>query len=82
MESTKLELHRDMVFCFSPKGDLIELPQGSTPVDFAYHVHSQVGDACVGAKVNGRIVRLHDKLRTATRSRSSRPRAASPTRPG
>jgi GTP pyrophosphokinase len=62
MESTKLELHRDMVFCFSPKGDLIELPQGSTPVDFAYHVHSQVGDACVGAKVNGRIVRLHDKL--------------------
>ena len=62
MESTKLELHRDMVFCFSPKGDLIELPQGSTPVDFAYHVHSQVGDACVGAKVNGRIVRLHDRL--------------------
>ncbi|HZH47034.1 MAG TPA: bifunctional (p)ppGpp synthetase/guanosine-3',5'-bis(diphosphate) 3'-pyrophosphohydrolase [Roseococcus sp.] len=62
MESTKLELHRDMVFCFSPKGDLIELPQGSTPVDFAYHVHSQVGDACVGAKVNGRIIRLHDKL--------------------
>ncbi|WP_328805765.1 RelA/SpoT family protein [Sabulicella rubraurantiaca] len=62
MESTKLELHRDLVFCFTPKGDLIELPQGATPVDFAYHVHSQVGDACVGAKVNGRIVRLHDKL--------------------
>jgi GTP pyrophosphokinase len=62
LESTKLELHRDLVFCFSPKGDLIELPSGATPVDFAYHVHSQVGDACVGAKVNGRIVRLHDKL--------------------
>jgi GTP pyrophosphokinase len=62
MEATKLELHRDLVFCFSPKGDLIELPSGATPVDFAYHVHSQVGDACVGAKVNGRIVRLHDKL--------------------
>ncbi|TCH96445.1 bifunctional (p)ppGpp synthetase/guanosine-3',5'-bis(diphosphate) 3'-pyrophosphohydrolase [Roseococcus sp. SYP-B2431] len=62
MESTKLELHRELVFCFSPKGDLIELPRDATPVDFAYHVHSQVGDACVGAKVNGRIVRLHDKL--------------------
>jgi GTP pyrophosphokinase len=62
MEATKLELHRDLVFCFSPKGDLIELPQGATPVDFAYHVHSQVGDTCVGARVNGRIVRLDHKL--------------------
>lgn len=62
MESTKLELHRELVFCFSPKGDLIELPRDATPVDFAYHVHSQVGDACVGAKVNGRIVRLDHKL--------------------
>ncbi|MBX9752319.1 MAG: bifunctional (p)ppGpp synthetase/guanosine-3',5'-bis(diphosphate) 3'-pyrophosphohydrolase [Roseococcus sp.] len=62
MESTKLELHRELVFCFSPKGDLIELPQGATPVDFAYHVHSQVGDACVGAKVNGRIVKLDHRL--------------------
>ncbi len=62
MESTKLELHREHVFCFSPKGDLIELPQGATPVDFAYHVHSQVGDACVGAKVNGRIVKLDHRL--------------------
>jgi GTP pyrophosphokinase len=62
MEATKLELHRDLVFCFTPKGDLIELPQGATPVDFAYHVHSQVGDTCVGAKVNGRIVKLDHKL--------------------
>jgi guanosine-3',5'-bis(diphosphate) 3'-pyrophosphohydrolase len=62
MEATKLELHRDLVFCFSPKGDLIELPQGATPVDFAYHVHSQVGDTCVGARVNGRIVKLDHKL--------------------
>ncbi|MCU0944514.1 MAG: bifunctional (p)ppGpp synthetase/guanosine-3',5'-bis(diphosphate) 3'-pyrophosphohydrolase [Rubritepida sp.] len=62
MEATKLELHRDLVFCFSPKGDLIELPQGATPVDFAYHVHSQVGDTCVGSKVNGRIVKLDHKL--------------------
>jgi len=62
MESTKLELHRELVFCFSPKGDLIELPRDATPVDFAYHVHSQVGDTCVGSKVNGRIVRLDHKL--------------------
>ena len=62
MEATKLELHRDLVFCFSPKGDLMEMPQGATPVDFAYHVHSQVGDSTVGARVNGRIVRLDHKL--------------------
>ncbi len=62
LEHTKLELHRDQVFCFSPKGDLIELPRGATPVDFAYEVHSQVGDTCVGAKVNGKIVPLRAQL--------------------
>jgi len=62
LDHTRLELHRDQVFCFSPKGDLIELPRGATPVDFAYEVHSQVGDACVGAKVNGRIVPLRHQL--------------------
>jgi GTP pyrophosphokinase len=62
LEHTKLELHRDQVFCFTPKGDLIELPRGATPVDFAYQVHSQVGDSCVGAKVNGRIVPLRHQL--------------------
>lgn len=61
-DHTKLELHRDQVFCFSPKGDLIELPRGATPVDFAYEVHSQVGDSCVGAKVNGKIVPLRHQL--------------------
>jgi GTP pyrophosphokinase len=62
LDHTKLELHRDLVFCFSPKGDLIELPRGATPVDFAYQVHSQVGDNCVGAKVNGKIVPLRHHL--------------------
>ncbi|WP_256476528.1 RelA/SpoT family protein [Siccirubricoccus soli] len=62
LDHTKLELHRDLVFCFSPKGDLIELPRGATPVDFAYEVHSQVGDTCVGAKVNGKIVPLRHQL--------------------
>ncbi|MGB9152981.1 MAG: RelA/SpoT family protein, partial [Alphaproteobacteria bacterium] len=58
LENTKLELFQDQVFCFSPKGDLIALPRGASPVDFAYAVHSRVGDACVGAKVNGRMVPL------------------------
>nr|WP_307140194.1 bifunctional (p)ppGpp synthetase/guanosine-3',5'-bis(diphosphate) 3'-pyrophosphohydrolase [Pseudoroseomonas cervicalis] len=62
LEHTKLALHQDQVFCFTPKGDLIALPRGATPVDFAYQVHSQVGDACVGAKINGRIVPLRHRL--------------------
>jgi GTP pyrophosphokinase len=62
LENTKLELFQEHVFVFSPKGDLIELPTGSTPVDFAYAVHSDVGNRCVGAKINGRIAPLNSKL--------------------
>jgi len=62
LEHTRLELFQDQVFCFSPKADLISLPRGATPVDFAYAVHSRVGDACVGAKVNGRMVPLRTEL--------------------
>src|SRR3954471_1803042 len=62
LEHTKLELFQDQVFCFTPKGDLIALPRGATPVDFAYAVHSQVGDRCVGAKIDGRIVQLRVQL--------------------
>ncbi|MCI5060826.1 MAG: RelA/SpoT family protein, partial [Alphaproteobacteria bacterium] len=62
LENTKLELFQDKVFVFSPRGDLIELPNGATPVDFAYAIHSGVGDKCVGAKVNGRITPLNTKL--------------------
>lgn len=62
LEHTKLELFQDQVYVFSPKGDLIELPNGATPVDFAYAVHSAVGDKCVGAKINGRIAPLNTKL--------------------
>ena len=62
LENTKLEMYNDQVFCFTPKGDLIGLPRGSTPVDFAYAVHSRVGDTCVGAKVNGEIAPLRKIL--------------------
>lgn len=58
MENTKLEMYHDQVFCFTPKGDIIALPRGATPVDFAFAVHSGVGFTCVGAKINGRIVPL------------------------
>ncbi len=62
LENTKLELYQDQVFCFTPKGQLIQLPRGATPVDFAYAVHSQVGDTCVGAKVNGHLKPLRQEL--------------------
>ncbi len=62
LENTKLEMYNDQVFCFTPKGDLIGLPVNSTPVDFAYAVHSSVGDTCVGAKINGEIRPLRTVL--------------------
>ncbi len=61
-ENTKLELFQDQVYVFSPKGDLIELPTGATPIDFAYAIHSDIGDKCVGAKINGRIAPLNSRL--------------------
>jgi GTP pyrophosphokinase len=63
LENTKMEMYHDQVFSFTPKGRLIVLPTGSTPVDFAYGVHSMVGNTCVGAKVNGRIVPLRTQLK-------------------
>ena len=62
LENTKLEMFQDEVFCFSPRGDLIVLPRGATPVDFAYAVHTEIGDTCVGAKVNGRLAPLRTQL--------------------
>ncbi|MCB1559297.1 MAG: bifunctional (p)ppGpp synthetase/guanosine-3',5'-bis(diphosphate) 3'-pyrophosphohydrolase, partial [Alphaproteobacteria bacterium] len=61
-ENTKLELFQEHVFAFTPRGDLFELPQGSTPIDFAYAIHSDVGNRCIGAKINGRIAPLNTKL--------------------
>ncbi len=62
LEHTKLELFHDQVFCFTPKGRLIALPRGATPIDFAYAIHTNVGNSAVGAKINGRIAPLLTEL--------------------
>jgi GTP diphosphokinase / guanosine-3',5'-bis(diphosphate) 3'-diphosphatase len=63
LEHTKLEMFKDQVFAFTPRGELISLPAGATPVDFAYAVHSEIGDRCVGSKINGRMMPLRTTLR-------------------
>ncbi|GGB56457.1 GTP pyrophosphokinase [Roseibium aquae] len=63
LENTKLELFHDQVFCFTPKGRLIALPRGATPIDFAYAVHTGIGNTCVGCKINGQIMPLVTELR-------------------
>ena len=64
LEYTKLELFQDQVFCFTPRGRLIALPRGATPIDFAYALHTDIGDTCVGAKINGAILPLVTQLRS------------------
>ncbi len=62
IENAKMDLFKDNVFVFSPKGDLVSLPSGATPLDFAYNVHSEVGNKCQSAKINGRMATLRTRL--------------------
>ncbi len=63
LEHIKLEMYSDQVFCFTPKGDVEKLPKGATPLDFAYAIHTRIGDSCVGAKVDGLRVPLWTRLK-------------------
>jgi guanosine-3',5'-bis(diphosphate) 3'-pyrophosphohydrolase len=67
VDSMKTDVFKDRVYVFTPKGDVIDLPSGSTPIDFAYHVHTEIGNRCRGAKVNGKLVTLDHALVTGDR---------------
>jgi GTP diphosphokinase / guanosine-3',5'-bis(diphosphate) 3'-diphosphatase len=64
LESLKIDFFQDRIFAITPKGEVIDLPLGATPVDFAYQIHSEIGDSCTGARVNGKIVPLDYQLRS------------------
>jgi GTP pyrophosphokinase len=64
IESLKIDFFKDRIFVITPENDVIDLPAGATPIDFAYRIHSDIGDSCVGAKVNGKIVTLDYELRS------------------
>ncbi len=81
LEHVKLDMFQDQVFCFTPKGRVINLPRGATPIDFAYSIHTRIGDSCVGAKVDGRRTPLSTSLRNGQtveiiRAEAQRPQPA------
>jgi GTP diphosphokinase / guanosine-3',5'-bis(diphosphate) 3'-diphosphatase len=78
LEHTRLELFQDQVFCFTPKGKLITLPRGATAIDFAYALHTSIGDSCVGCKINGRNAALVTKLQNGDEVVIIRSDAATP----
>src|SRR5690606_38201825 len=64
IENLKMDLFADEVFVFTPRGDVIDLPAGSIPLDFAYRIHTDIGNRCTGSRVNGRLVPLDHVLKT------------------
>lgn len=78
LEHTKLELFLDQVFCFTPKGRIIALPRGATPIDFAYAVHTDIGNTCVGCKINGKIMPVITKLQNGDEVEIIRSKAQTP----
>lgn len=79
LEHSKLAMYQDQVFCFTPKGSLISLPRGATPIDFAYAVHTDLGNSAVGAKVNGNHVALHTPLKNGDQVEIITTRDSSPS---
>lgn len=79
LEHTKLEMFQDQVFCFTPEGDLKTLPQGATPIDFAYAIHSEVGNHCVATKINGRMMPLRTILQNGDQVEITTSKSQSPS---
>jgi guanosine-3',5'-bis(diphosphate) 3'-pyrophosphohydrolase len=80
VDSMKTDVFKDRVYVFTPRGDIIDLPAGSTPIDFAYHVHTTVGDRCRGAKVNNKLVPLDTELKTGEQVEILTAKAGGPSR--
>jgi len=64
LNNLKLDFFKNRIFVFTPKGDVIDLPEGATPIDFAYHIHSDIGDKCSGAKINDKIATLQTPVKS------------------
>src|SRR5258706_12072344 len=78
LEHTRMAMYQDRIFAFTPKGELIQLPKGATPIDFAYAVHTDLGDQAVGAKINGRVVPLRTQIGNGDQVQILRSKAQEP----
>ena len=78
LEHTRMAMYQDRIFAFTPKGELIQLPKGATPIDFAYAVHTDLGDQAVGAKINGRVVQLRTPIENGDQVQILRSKAQTP----
>ena len=80
VESMRTDVFQDRVYIFTPRGDAIDLPAGSTPIDFAYHVHTDIGHCCRGARINGKLVPLYQELKTGDQVEILTAKRGSPSR--